>query len=162
MLQTQTQWSVCRWVCAFVRMYVWVCRASLQLFHFYDIYFYFYFFTEVCWFPMLIQLVQLYMYIHSFSYSFPLWFITGYWIQFPVLFSWTSFILSIYDGLHLPTPSACSIPPLPPSHLATTSLFSSPRISFCFINRVHWCRVLGPVHRQHHTAFVLSLTYFTR
>ena len=36
-----------------------------------------------------VQKVLIYIYIHSFSYSFPLWFITGYWLQFPVLYSRT-------------------------------------------------------------------------
>ena len=40
-------------------------------------------------------------YIYSFSYSFPLWFITGYRIQFPVLYSRTLFfILLIYNSVH--------------------------------------------------------------
>ena len=33
------------------------------------------------------QVSQLYIYLFSFSYSFPLWFIIGHWIQFPVLCS---------------------------------------------------------------------------
>ena len=45
---------------------------------------------------------QLYIYIHSFLYSFPLWFITGYWIQFRMLYSRTLlFIHSIYNSLPL-------------------------------------------------------------
>ena len=39
------------------------------------------------------------IYIYSFSYSFPLWFITGYWIEFPVLYGRNLFIYSVYsDG----------------------------------------------------------------
>ena len=49
--------------------------------------------------------IQLYICIHSFSYSFPLWFITGYWILFPVLYSKTFlFIHPVYKGS--PTPQA--------------------------------------------------------
>ena len=46
------------------------------------------------------------------SYSFPLWFITGYWIYFPVLYSRTSlFIHSLYsNSLHLLIPNSQSIP----------------------------------------------------
>ena len=39
---------------------------------------------------------------HPFSYCFPLWFIVGYWIRFPVLYSRTLlFIHSRYNSLHL-------------------------------------------------------------
>ena len=37
-------------------------------------------------------MTQLYIYIHCFSYSFSLWFITRYWIQFPVIYSRALFI----------------------------------------------------------------------
>ena len=45
-----------------------------------------YFLLKYCWITMLCQLllyskvIQLYIYIHSFSFSIPLWFITRYWI----------------------------------------------------------------------------------
>ena len=66
---------------------------------------------------------RVYILIYSFSYSFPLWFVTGYGIQFPVLYSRTLlFIHSIYNSLHLLTPNSQSIP-FNPSPLATTSLF---------------------------------------
>ena len=44
-----------------------------------------------------------YMYIYIlFSYSFPLWFIAGYWIWFPVLYSKPCcFIHSVYNSLYL-------------------------------------------------------------
>ena len=51
-------------------------------------------------------MTQLYMctHIYSFSYSFPLWFITGYWTSFPVFYSRTLlFIHPVYDSLHLLT-----------------------------------------------------------
>ena len=42
----------------------------------------------------------LYVSIYSFSYSFPLWFIIGYWLLFPMLYSRVLlFIHSIYIGL---------------------------------------------------------------
>ena len=51
-----------------------------------------------------------------FLYPFPLWFLTGYWIQFPVLYSRTwLFIHPIYNSLHLQAPNSRSIPFLPPS-----------------------------------------------
>ena len=54
-------------------------------------------------------------YIYSFSYSFPLWFITGYRIWSPVLYSRTLLLFhSMYSRLHMPTPNSQSIPPLQP------------------------------------------------
>ena len=41
------------------------------------------------------------MYTHSFSCSFPLWFITGYWLYFPVLYSRTLLLITCA--------SACSL-----------------------------------------------------
>ena len=38
-----------------------------------------------------------------YYYSFPVWFITGYWIEFPVLYSRTLFIHLIQASLHLLT-----------------------------------------------------------
>ena len=38
----------------------------------------------------------LHIYIYSFSYSFPLWFITRYWIEFSVLFSRTLLLIHLY------------------------------------------------------------------
>jgi len=64
-------------------------------------------------------------YIHSFSCYFPLWFITGYWIQFPVIYSSTLlFIHSLYNNLHLLIPSFQSTPPPTPSPLSTIKPFS--------------------------------------
>ena len=56
-----------------------------------------------------------YIYI-LFSYSFPLWFITGYWIQFPVLYRRTLLsIHPIYSSLYLLIPNSQPIPPPPPT-----------------------------------------------
>ena len=53
-----------------------------------------------------------YIYIYSSLYSFLLWFITGYWIYFPVLYSRILlFVHSICNSLHLLTPNFQSIPP---------------------------------------------------
>ena len=65
------------------------------------------------------------IHIYNFFYSFSLWFLTEYWIQFPVLYSRTLlFIQSRYNSLHLLTPNFQSIHPQLPFPLATTSLFS--------------------------------------
>ena len=67
---------------------------------------------------------HIYMYI-SFSCSFPLWFITGYWIQFPVLHSRTLlFISPKYTSFHLLIPSSNPSFPHLTSPLATRSLLS--------------------------------------
>ena len=70
---------------------------------------------------------------HTYVYSFPLWFITGYWISFPVQYGMTLFIHSIYKSLLLLIPS--SSPSL--SHLvspmATTNLFLCLWVCFYFI-----------------------------
>ena len=69
-------------------------------------------------------MIQLYIYRHCFSYSFPLWFITGYWIQFPVLYSRILlFIHSIYNSLHLLIPDSQSFPCLPPYPSTVSLLF---------------------------------------
>ena len=70
--------------------------------------------------------------IHLYVYSFPWWFITGYWIQFPVLYSRTLlFICPIYSSWHLLTPNSQSFP-LHPHPLATTSLLSVATVLFLF------------------------------
>ena len=62
-----------------------------------------------------------YSHIHSFSYSPPLWFIIGYWIQFPVPSRRTLLLtVSIYNSLHLLTPNSYSYPLPPPFPLADT------------------------------------------
>ena len=45
-----------------------------------------------------------------FFYSFPLWFITGYWIQFPMLYSRALFIHPIYNSLPLLIPNSQTQP----------------------------------------------------
>ena len=53
---------------------------------------------------------------NSVIYSSMLWFITGYWLYFPVLYSRTLlFIHSMYNSLCLLTPNSHSIPPPPPT-----------------------------------------------
>ena len=59
-----------------------------------------------------------------FQHSFPLWFITEFWIQFHVLYIRTLFIPSKCNSLHLAPPNSQSTPSLPASPLATTSLRS--------------------------------------
>ena len=53
-------------------------------------------------------------YIYSFLNLFPLWFITGCWIQFPVLYRRTLLVTHpVCNSLHLLTPNSHSIPPPP-------------------------------------------------
>ena len=61
---------------------------------------------------------QLYTYRHYFSCHFPSWLITGFWIQFPVLYSKTLLLLhSIYNSLHSLISNSQSFPhPLSPHH----------------------------------------------
>ena len=64
------------------------------------------------------------LYIYSFSSSFPWWLITGYWIQFLVLYSRTLlFFHPINNSLHLLIPTSQSFPSWAPATLATYSLF---------------------------------------
>ena len=56
-----------------------------------------------------------YTHTHSFSYYFPLWFITEYCIQFPVLHSRIFlFIYSLYNSVHLLIPDSQFFPSSPP------------------------------------------------
>ena len=96
-------------------------------------------FLKYSWFTMLlISAVQqgdsvIYIYTHSFLYPFPLWFITGYGIEFPVLYSRTLlFIHPICHSLHLLTQTPSTSLPHPPSPSATTSLISMSACLFLF------------------------------
>ena len=54
-------------------------------------------------------------YIYNFSQSFPLWFVSEYWIEFSVLYSRTLlFAQSIYNSLHLLILVSQSVPPPSP------------------------------------------------
>ena len=68
-----------------------------------------------------------YTYIYIFSYSFPWWLITQYWIESPVLYSRTLlFIHPVWNSLHLLIPTSQS---MPHPALATIGL-----VCFCFID----------------------------
>ena len=83
------------------------------------------------------------LYIHSLSSSFPLWFITRYWIYVPVLYVMILlFIHSVYTGLYMLIPNSQSVSLPPPSPFATTSLFSVSLILFLFHRQVHMCHIL--------------------
>ena len=107
--------------------------------------------------------------IHAISYSIyachfllQLWFITGYWIHLPVLYSWTLlFILPIYNSLHLLIPDFQAFPPLTPSHLVTTSLFSmSESVSVLWIGS--FVHISDSTCKWYRMVFAfLFLTYFT-
>ena len=76
-------------------------------------------------FPWLSSLISFLFFIQNFLYSFPLWFIIGYWILFPVLYSMTLlFIYSIYNSLYLLTPTYIFLHPPTLSPLEIISLFS--------------------------------------
>ena len=106
-------------------------------------------------------MIQLYIYIHSSSYSFPLWFITGYWIQFPVLYSRTLlFIHSLYTSLHLliqtPNPTL-SQPPAFLKNFYWSTVALPCRVCFhCTIKWIHYKYTqipsfFGfPSHLRHH------------
>ena len=68
-------------------------------------------FTVLCSLLLYSKVIQLYMHIYCYPYSFSLWLITGYWILFPVLYSRTLFIHPIYNSLHLLIPNSLSFPP---------------------------------------------------
>ena len=76
----------------------------------------------------------IYKHIYSFSYCFPLRFITRYWIWFPVLFGRTLLSLhSMCNSLHLLTPDSQSVPPYSPSsHRSLLYLCESVFVSFFF------------------------------
>ena len=78
------------------------------------------------------------IHIHTFFLnSFPLWFITGDSIWFPVLYIRTLlFIHSKGNSLHLPIPKSQPTP-LPPPTLAATSLFPMPMSLFLSCRQVH-------------------------
>ena len=66
--------------------------------------------------------VCIYIYIPSFSYSFLLWFIKGYWIAFAMLY-YRALLFSHLICLHLLTLTLV-LPSPPPRSVETTSLFS--------------------------------------
>ena len=47
----------------------------------------------------------------DFHVTLPLWSITGYWIQSPLLYNRTLFIHSVCDSSHLLTPASRTVPP---------------------------------------------------
>ena len=107
-------------------------------------------------------MIQLYTYTFFFIF-FPLWFITRYWIQFPVLYSRTLlFIHSIYTSLHLLIPKSQSKPLPPTSSLVTTSRFSMSL--FCFTDRficvwltLNYCAKKDQIQNHVQVFWVLSL-----
>ena len=79
-------------------------------------------------------------------YSFSLWFITGYGIQLPVLYSMTLlFIHPIHKHLHLLIGNSQSAPP-PPLVPWRPQVWSLSVSLFLFRTEVHLCRILDPTH----------------
>ena len=74
-------------------------------------------------------------YTHILFHIFPLWFIPGYWIEFPVLYNRTLlFIHPIYHGLHLLIPNSQSFPPTPPPPWQPWVCSQYLWVCFCFID----------------------------
>ena len=100
----------------------------------------------------------LFLHIHKFLYSlytFPLWFISGYWTEFPVLYSRILLLIqSVCNSLHLLTPTSHFIPPPSPTPLAATNLFSMSVSLYLFHIRVHLCYILDSTYKQYHMLFV--------
>ena len=101
------------------------------------------------------------MHIYVF---FSMWFITGYRVWFPVLYSWALLFIGItHASLHLPVPNSQSIRPHPPSSLASIRLFS---VSVSLFHRsVHLCHILDSTCQRYHMVFVsvrlISLSMIT-
>ena len=96
-----------------------------------------------------------YTHILHFKNSFPLWFIPGDWIEFPVLYSRTLlFIHPRYNSLHLLIPNSQSILPLLLSHLVNTRCKEAALIEGAggcwelFIMLAHFCTHTPPHHTQ--------------
>ena len=69
-------------------------------------------FSVLWYFILYSKVIQLFIYIQSFSYSFSLWFIIRCWLEFPMLYSRPLFfIYPIYTSLHLLIPNSQTIPP---------------------------------------------------
>ena len=67
--------------------------------------------------------IKEYIYIYSFSDAFPIYSITEYWIDFPVLYSQSLlFINFVNTSMYMPTPTSQFISPLNVSPLLTISL----------------------------------------
>ena len=117
-----------------------------------------------CYVNFSCKVIQLHIYVYSFSYSFPLWFITGYWIQFPVLYSRTLlFTHPIYNSLHLLITNSQSFPPpLTPSPWQP-QVCSLELSLFCLVDKFI-CIIffLDSTYKWYHMIFVfLCLAYFT-
>ena len=66
----------------------------------------------------------------------------------------------IYNGLHLLTLNSQSVPPLFPSHLAATSLFSMTVNLFLFCRSISLCHILPSTYKRYHmVCFSLSDLY---
>ena len=90
--------------------------VGFSLFYLFIIYFYWNivnlpyclsFWCTIKWLSFIYIYVYIYIYIYiNFSYSFPLWFITGYWIEFSVVYRRIAlFMYFIYSSLYLLIPN---------------------------------------------------------
>ena len=109
------------------------------------------------------KMTQLYTYILFLLYSFPLWFIAGCWIEFPVPYRRTLlFIHSTYTSLHLLIPNSQSIHPSHPlgnlkSDLCVCESVLSVSLSL-FCRRVHLCHILDSIYKWYIVFVSLWLT----
>ena len=98
-------------------------------------------FGMLCSFLLCNKVIWLYIYTF-FLYCFPWWLMTGFWIEFPGLYSRTLlFMHSICASLYLLIPNSQFFLPPTPSPLATRSLFSMSVSLFMFRRWVHSCLI---------------------
>ena len=100
--------------------------------------------------------MYIYTHIHTYTCTFSLWFIIGYWIWFPVLYSRTLlFILYIVVF----TNPKLLIYPFFPFSFGNHKFAFCPWVFFCF---VHLYYILDVIYMWHHMVSVfLCLMYFT-
>ena len=102
-----------------------------------------------------------YILIYSFSYSFPLRFITGCWIQFPVLYSRTLlFLLPVYNSSLLIIPYSQSFALHSPTPLASISLFSLSVSLFLVCRYIGLYCILDSTYKWYHIIFAFWLVHW--
>ena len=96
--------------------------------------------------------------MHSLPYSFPLWFVTRCWIEFPLVYSRILlFIHSVYNSLHLFIPNSPSIPSSSP-HLATKVCSKSVSLFLLLDGFIY---VIESAYKWYRGIYLSYLTYST-
>ena len=109
----------------------------------------------LCWFLLYSKVTRLSIDIYSSTCSFPLWFITGYWMIYhrTLIYSRTLlFIPSIYCSLHLLIPSSQSFPLSPPCPLRNhkSVLYVSLLFFFFTFTIFYWfCHISTWIHHRY-------------